>query len=93
MVVALGEHDPADGGEGGFDGLDFLALDEAMDRLANRNARWCDIVMHRYFAGRTIAETAELTGLATSTVESDWKLAKAWLRRELDVGPGSGDTE
>jgi RNA polymerase sigma-70 factor, ECF subfamily len=43
--------------------------------------------MHRYFAGRSIEETAELMGVGVTTVKSDWQLARAWLRRELDRQP------
>jgi RNA polymerase sigma factor (TIGR02999 family) len=70
--------------EGGFDTVDFLALDEAMDRLEVRNSRWFSVVMHKYFAGRTTPETAHLMGLSVETVKKDWKLARAWLLRELD---------
>lgn len=66
--------------------VDFLALDQTIDRLEERNARWFGVVLHRYFAGRSIEETAELMGIATATVKSDWKLARAWLLRELEGG-------
>ncbi len=66
-----------------FDTADFLALDEAMDRLEAFNSRWFQVVMHRYFAGRDIDETAELMKISKSTVKTDWQLARAWLRREI----------
>ena len=66
-----------------FKSIDFLQLDEAIDRLRLYNERWHDVVMHRYFAGRTIEETAGLMGIGTTAVKTEWRLARAWLRREL----------
>jgi DNA-directed RNA polymerase specialized sigma24 family protein len=63
--------------------VDFLALDEALDQLTRYNPRWYEIVMHRYFAARTLEETAELLGLGLSTVKADWQLARAWLHRAV----------
>ncbi|MCC7389212.1 MAG: hypothetical protein IT431_10635 [Phycisphaerales bacterium] len=65
------------------DPIDALALDEALDHLESYNERWFGVVMHRYYAGRTIEETAALLGCATSTVTTDWRLARAWLARRL----------
>jgi len=84
--VALGDHDPADEQPDEFGGVDFLDLDEALHKLEGRNGRWFSVVMHRYFGGRTIAETAELMGIAPATVKSDWQLARAWLRLKLGLG-------
>jgi RNA polymerase sigma factor (TIGR02999 family) len=67
----------------GLGRADFLALDAAIDRLERYNSRWFDVVMHRHFAGRGVEETAELMGTGPTTVKSDWKLACAWLEREL----------
>ena len=69
-----------------FDTTDFLALDETLNRLEAFNPRWFQVVMHRYFAGREIEETAELMNIAATTVKSDWQLARAWLRREMSGG-------
>jgi RNA polymerase sigma-70 factor (ECF subfamily) len=69
-----------------FDAIDFLALDQALDRLEQFNPRWFQVVTHRYFAGREIDETAELLGISKSTVKSDWQLARAWLHREIERG-------
>lgn len=74
-------HVAAPGGD--FAAADFLALDDAMNRLEKFNPRWHQVVMHRYFAGREIDETAELMNLSKSTVKIDWQLARAWLRREI----------
>jgi len=80
--VALGDLDAV--APQGRDRVDFLALDAALNELESYNRRWYDVVMHRYFGGRTIEETAELLGIAPATVKSDWSFARAWLRRALD---------
>ncbi|NOG54551.1 MAG: sigma-70 family RNA polymerase sigma factor [Planctomycetes bacterium] len=74
---------PEGGDRGGFDTADYLALDEALDALERTNARWYEVVLHRYFAGRTIEETAEMMGLSASGVKKYWRFAKAWLVTEL----------
>ncbi len=66
-----------------FGAVDLLALDEAMDRLERYDERWHRVVMFRFYAGRTIEETAELLGSGVTTVKSDWRGARAWLAREL----------
>ena len=62
---------------------EILALDEALDRLASRNERQARVVECRYFAGLTIDETAEALGVSPTTVKDDWRLARAWLYREV----------
>jgi RNA polymerase sigma factor (TIGR02999 family) len=73
----------------GYDGeVDFFALDEALTRLAAFDPRKSQVVDLRFFGGLTVLETAEVLHLAPDTVMRDWKLAKAWLMRELDTeGP------
>ncbi|ANM31477.1 hypothetical protein ABI59_20760 [Acidobacteria bacterium Mor1] len=63
--------------------VDLIALDEALDRLAEVHARPAEVVKYRYFLGLTVPETAELLEVAPRTVDGDWKLARAWLMREL----------
>ncbi len=71
---------------------ELLALNEALDRLGAMNERQRRVVEHRFFAGLTIAETAEVLGVSGATVSRDWALASAWLRRELsDAGFGPAD--
>ena len=70
--------------DSGFGAVDFLDLDEAMDRLEQRNGRWFSVVMHKYYAGRAVPEIADLMGVSVETVKNDWKLARAWLLRELE---------
>jgi len=63
--------------------VDVLALNEALDRLAEFDPQQARIVELKFFAGLTIEETAEVLGVSHATVERDWKLARAWLKREL----------
>lgn len=65
---------------------DILAIDEALSKLAKLDARQAKIVELRFFAGLTVAEVAEALGISKRTVELDWKMIRAWLRRELDDG-------
>jgi len=67
-------------------GLDVLALDEALQRLANKDPRKAELVKLRFFAGLTNAQAAEILGIAPSTADLDWAYAKCWLRTEM-TGP------
>jgi RNA polymerase sigma-70 factor, ECF subfamily len=62
---------------------DLLTLDGALDRLAAIDERRAKIVELRFFGGLTIEETAEALQVSTDTVGRGWKLAKAWLAREM----------
>ena len=62
---------------------ELLALDEAMERLAEFDERKERVVELRHFGGLTAAETAEVLGVSVATVERDWSAAKAWLAREI----------
>lgn len=63
--------------------FDLLALDQALTRLAEKDASLAKIVELRFFSGLGVPETAEILGLSESTVKRDWAMAKAWLHREL----------
>ncbi len=63
--------------------FDLLALDEALNRLAAKEAQLAKIVELRFFSGLDVVETAEVLGISESTVKRDWQMAKAWLHREL----------
>ena len=63
---------------------DFVALDAALNALEAVDARKCKVVEMRFFAGMSIEETATALDLSVGTIKSDWRLAKAWLARELD---------
>lgn len=62
---------------------DVIALDDALSTLATIDPRKSRVVELRFFGGLDIEETAEVLGVSPETVKRDWKLAKAWLRREL----------
>lgn len=65
-------------------GMDeLLRLDSAMDELARLSPRQASIVESRFFGGLEVGETAELLGVSEATVARDWRVAKAWLSREL----------
>jgi RNA polymerase sigma factor (TIGR02999 family) len=65
---------------------DVLAIDEALQRLATLDADQVRIVELRFFAGLTVEETAEVLGRSPRTVKREWRLARAWLYRELRAG-------
>jgi RNA polymerase sigma factor (TIGR02999 family) len=62
---------------------ELLALDEALERLAQFDARQSRVVELRFFAGLTVEETAEALGISPKTVKRDWSVARAWLHREV----------
>jgi RNA polymerase sigma factor (TIGR02999 family) len=62
---------------------DLLSLDEALNRLAAKEAQLAKVVELRFFSGLDVVETAEVLGISESTVKRDWQMAKAWLHREL----------
>jgi RNA polymerase sigma-70 factor (ECF subfamily) len=64
--------------------VDLLALNEALDELAQMDPQQSRIVELKFFGGLSIEETAEVLGIGHATVERDWKLARAWLRRQLE---------
>ena len=70
-------------------GLDLVAVHEALDRLAERNGRQAQVVTLRYFGGLTVPEIAEALGVSVGTVERDWRIARAWLSNQLR-GEGVG---
>ena len=63
--------------------VDLVALEEALTKLANLDARQARIVELRFLAGLTVDDTAEVLGVSPRTVKLDWQMARAWLRREL----------
>jgi len=62
---------------------DLVAVDDALKALAKVDARKAQMVELRFFGGLTVEETAEVLKVSPETVQRDWKLAKAWLLREL----------
>jgi len=64
--------------------VDLLALHEALEELATLDPQQERIVELRFFGGLSIEETAEVLHIGHATVERDWKMARAWLRRKLE---------
>jgi RNA polymerase sigma-70 factor, ECF subfamily len=64
---------------------ELVALDEALERLAELDPRQVRIVECRFFAGMSVEETAEVLGISPATVKRDWTAARAWLNRELSA--------
>jgi len=65
---------------------ELLALDEALDRLAEADARAAELVKICFFVGLTQEQAAKELGVSISTVERTWAYARAWLFRELQKG-------
>ena len=64
--------------------IDLLALDEALERLAQLDPEQARLVELRFFGGLTVEETAEAMDISPATVKRHWTVAKAWLTRELE---------
>ena len=64
-------------------GRDLVALDEALEALAQLDERKSRVVELRFFGGLTVEESAEVLNVSPATVMREWSLAKAWLLREL----------
>ena len=67
---------------------EIIALDESLSRLEQEHPDEARIVALRYFTGLTNAEVADIIGVSVSSIERGWRLARAWLRR--DLRPDSG---
>jgi RNA polymerase sigma factor (TIGR02999 family) len=67
--------------------LELLALNEALTRLEQQDARRAELVKLRFFAGLTIAEAAQALGISTSTADNDWAYARSWLLLEIEGQP------
>ena len=72
---------------GGGNEVDLLALDDALTELAALSPRQASIVEYRFFAGLSMQEIARELGVSTSTVDSEWYVARAWLSRRLSTPP------
>jgi RNA polymerase sigma factor (TIGR02999 family) len=70
---------------------ELIALDEVLTRLAQIDPRRARVVELRVFGGLTIEESAEVLELSPQSVRRDWKLAKAWLLRELSRNDQDGE--
>ena len=63
--------------------FDLLALDQALDRLAEKEEHLARVVELRFFTGLDVPGTAQVLGVSESTIKRDWAMARAWLHREL----------
>ncbi|MHC4991891.1 MAG: ECF-type sigma factor [Planctomycetota bacterium] len=68
--------------------VDLLALDEALRALQTHDKDLYDIVMLRYFCGLAEEDVAQALGVSARTVRRHWRVARAWLRREMEGNPG-----
>jgi RNA polymerase sigma factor (TIGR02999 family) len=71
--------------------LDLLALDEALEHLAERDSRAAELVKLRFFAGLTVAEAAKALGVSLATAENDWAYARSWLKLRLSTAEGESE--
>lgn len=69
---------------------DLVMLDDALKALAEFDPRKGQVVELRYFGGLSVEETAEVLKVSPDTIHRDWRLAKAWLKREMGPGKFSG---
>jgi len=79
IMVTLGEAENAVDSPG----VDVLALDDALTRLATFDPQQARVVELRFFGGLSIPETAEALGISTATVSREWTTVRGWLYREL----------
>jgi len=68
----------------------LLALDDALEELARMNPRQAVMVESRFFGGLEVSEIATVLGVSEATIQRDWRVARAWLARQLDAGHGDG---
>jgi RNA polymerase sigma factor (TIGR02999 family) len=72
-------------------GIDLLALDAALERLEQLDARQSQLVVLRFFGGLTIEEAAAVLEISPATAKREWVTARIWLRRELADGDSRAD--
>ena len=63
--------------------LDLVDLDDALTKLASLNERYARIVELRFLGGLQVEEIAEILGVSSRTIRKDWRVARAWMAREL----------
>jgi RNA polymerase sigma factor (TIGR02999 family) len=68
-------------------GSQLVALDDALDALARLDPRKAKVIEMRFFGGLSVEETAEVLKISPETVMRDWKMARAWLMRDLAAAP------
>ena len=67
---------------------ELCALDDALEALARMDPRRAQVIELRFFGGLSVEETADVINVSPQTVMRDWKLARAWLTRELNSAKG-----
>jgi RNA polymerase sigma factor (TIGR02999 family) len=68
-----------------LDAVDLVALETALQELATVDARKVSVVEMRFFGGLTVEETAQILNVSADTVARDWRLARAWLKKQLQT--------
>ena len=71
--------------------VDLVALDDALNSLSNLDREQSQIVELRFFGGLTVEETAKVMKCSPATIKREWRLAKAWLRREISESNDHAD--
>jgi RNA polymerase sigma factor (TIGR02999 family) len=74
-------------------GEDLLALDEALNKLAENDPIKAELVKLRHFAGLSVDQAAEALGISAATADRYWAYARAWLRTEITGGDPSAPNE
>jgi RNA polymerase sigma factor (TIGR02999 family) len=72
---------------------ELIALDEALDRFAQKNKLKADLVKLRYFAGLTIPQAAQILNISHATAERHWTYARCWLRSEMERQRNSSNSK
>ena len=65
------------------DGIDLVTLDDALEQLERLSERQANVVVCRFFGGLTLPEIAKTKGVSLTTIEKEWRRARAWLASEL----------
>ena len=73
-------------GDGGLQLDEILAVDQAVERLAQVDPRQAEVAEMRYFAGLSVEETAETLGVSPRTVKRNWAIAKGWIQTHWKAG-------
>jgi RNA polymerase sigma factor (TIGR02999 family) len=81
--ISLADVDPSQPSTPTTSTVDVLALNEALDRLAEKSSRQAQVVMLRFFAGREEADIGEMLQVSEKTVRRDWQTARLWLYQQL----------
>lgn len=90
LHISLDEAAMVGGDRGADPGVEFVALDDALNALARLDPRKVQVVEMRFFGGLSVEETAEVLKVSSVTVKRDWSTAKLWLYRELAGGASDG---